>query len=32
MYADGRTTDVRMVWTRFALASLRQELTALMRY
>ena len=23
MYVDGRTTDVRMVWTRFALSSLR---------
>ena len=32
MYVDGRSTDVRMVWTRFALASLRQELAALMRY
>ncbi len=32
MYVDGRTTDVRMVWTRFALSSLRSELTALMRY
>ncbi|HJZ37306.1 MAG TPA: phosphotransferase family protein [Solirubrobacterales bacterium] len=32
MYVDGRSTDVRMVWTRFALAALRQELTELMRY
>jgi aminoglycoside phosphotransferase (APT) family kinase protein len=32
MYVDGRTTDVRMVWTRFALSSLRQELTELMGY
>jgi aminoglycoside phosphotransferase (APT) family kinase protein len=32
MYVDGRSDDIRMVWTRFALASLRQELTALMRY
>ncbi|MCW2981506.1 MAG: aminoglycoside phosphotransferase, partial [Solirubrobacterales bacterium] len=32
MYVDGRSTDIRMVWTRFALAALRQELTELMRY
>jgi aminoglycoside phosphotransferase (APT) family kinase protein len=32
MYVDGRSTDVRMVWTRFALPALRQELAALMRY
>jgi aminoglycoside phosphotransferase (APT) family kinase protein len=32
MYVDGRSDDVRMVWTRFALSSLRQELTKLMRY
>lgn len=32
MYVDGRSDDVRMVWTRFALSSLRSELTALMRY
>jgi aminoglycoside phosphotransferase (APT) family kinase protein len=32
MYVDGRSDDVRMVWTRFALAALRQELTELMRY
>jgi aminoglycoside phosphotransferase (APT) family kinase protein len=32
MYVDGRSDDVRMVWTRFALAALRQELAELMDY
>jgi aminoglycoside phosphotransferase (APT) family kinase protein len=30
MYADGATTDVRMVWNRYALPGLRQDLVALM--
>jgi len=30
MYADGRTTDIRMAWSRFAIPGLRQDLTALM--
>jgi len=32
MFADRRTEDVRMVWLRFAIAALRQELTELMGY
>jgi aminoglycoside phosphotransferase (APT) family kinase protein len=32
MYADGKTADVRMPWTRFAIPGLRQDLTALMGY
>jgi len=32
MYADGRSEDVRMVWGRFAIPGLRQDLTALMDY
>lgn len=32
MFADGRTDDVRMAWTRFAIPALRHELTELMRY
>lgn len=32
MYADGKTEDVRMPWTRFAIPGLRQELTWLMGY
>ncbi|MEZ5076816.1 MAG: phosphotransferase family protein [Solirubrobacterales bacterium] len=32
MYADGRTGDVRMAWTRFAIPGLRQDLTALIDY
>jgi aminoglycoside phosphotransferase (APT) family kinase protein len=32
MFVDGNSEDVRMVWTRFAIAALRQELTALMDY
>ena len=32
MYVDGRSEDVRMAWTRFAIPGLRQELTALMGY
>ena len=32
MYSDGRSDDVRMVWVRFAIPGLRQELTALMDY
>lgn len=30
MFADGKTTDVRMAWNRYALAGLRQELTQIM--
>jgi len=30
MYADGRTSDVRMLWSRFAIPGLRQDLTRLM--
>jgi aminoglycoside phosphotransferase (APT) family kinase protein len=30
VYADGRTTDIRMAWGRFVLPGLRQDLTALM--
>lgn len=32
MYTDGKTGDVRMVWNRFALAGLRQELTRIMEW
>src|SRR5262249_21941667 len=32
MYADGRSDDIRMAWVRFAIPSLRQELTELMGY
>jgi aminoglycoside phosphotransferase (APT) family kinase protein len=32
MYSDGRTEDVRMVWSRFAIPGLRQDLTRLMGY
>jgi aminoglycoside phosphotransferase (APT) family kinase protein len=32
MYVDGRSEDVRMAWTRFAIPGLRQELTALMDF
>jgi aminoglycoside phosphotransferase (APT) family kinase protein len=32
MYSDGRSEDIRMVWTRFAIPALRQELTSLMGY
>ncbi len=32
MYSDGETEDVRMLWTRFAIPGLRQDLTALMNY
>lgn len=32
MFADGRSGDVRMAWTRFAIPALRHELTELMRY
>jgi aminoglycoside phosphotransferase (APT) family kinase protein len=30
MYADGRTTDVRMAWNRYAIPGLRQDLVRLM--
>jgi aminoglycoside phosphotransferase (APT) family kinase protein len=30
MYAHGRTTDVRMAWSRFSFAGLRQDMTRLM--
>ena len=30
MYARGRTTDVRMAWSRFSFAGLRQDMTKLM--
>lgn len=32
MYADERTTDIRMAWSRFAIPGLRQDLTALMEW
>jgi aminoglycoside phosphotransferase (APT) family kinase protein len=32
MFADRRTEDVRMVWLRFAIAALRQEIAELMGY
>ncbi|HZO05748.1 MAG TPA: phosphotransferase family protein [Solirubrobacterales bacterium] len=32
MYVDGKSEDVRMAWTRFAIPGLRRELTALMSY
>lgn len=32
MYADGATTDVRMVWNRYAVPGLRQDLVRLMRW
>jgi aminoglycoside phosphotransferase (APT) family kinase protein len=32
MYADGRSDDIRMAWTRFAIPALRQELTTLLGY
>jgi aminoglycoside phosphotransferase (APT) family kinase protein len=32
MYANGRTTDVRMMWSRFSLAGLRQDMTRLMAW
>jgi hypothetical protein len=32
MYSDRETDDVRMLWTRFAIPGLRQDLTALMDY
>src|SRR6185312_16946598 len=31
-YADGRSEDIRMAWTRFAIPPLRQELTGLLGY
>ncbi|MQA84278.1 MAG: phosphotransferase [Streptosporangiales bacterium] len=30
MYEEGRTSDIRMAWNRFAIPGLRQELTSLM--
>jgi len=30
MYADERTTDIRMLWSRFAIPGLRQDIAALM--
>jgi aminoglycoside phosphotransferase (APT) family kinase protein len=32
MYANGRTTDVRMAWSRFSFAGLRQDMTRLMAW
>jgi aminoglycoside phosphotransferase (APT) family kinase protein len=32
MYADGQTTDVRMVWSRFAIPGLRQDITRLLHW
>lgn len=32
MYADGKTTDVRFVWSRFAIPGLRQDIAHLMEW
>jgi aminoglycoside phosphotransferase (APT) family kinase protein len=32
MYAHGETTDVRMAWSRFSFAGLRQDMTRLMQW
>jgi aminoglycoside phosphotransferase (APT) family kinase protein len=32
MYASGHTTDVRMAWSRFSFAGLRQDMVELMRW
>ena len=32
MYAGGHTTDVRMAWSRFSFAGLRQDMIELMEW
>ncbi len=32
VYAEGRTTDIRMAWARFVLPGLRQDLARLMQW